>query len=47
MIARNIAPGLLRSFAFQWFTSYDEAQFTSLITQIKAKSYPDKQFALF
>ena len=47
MIARNIAPGLLRSFAFQWFTSYDEVQFTSLITQIKAKSYPDKQFAIF
>ena len=47
MIARNIAPGLLRSFAFQWFTSYDHAQFTSLSAQIKAKSYPDKQFAIF
>ena len=47
MIARNIAPGLLRSFAFQWFTSYDEVQFTSLVTQIKAKSYPDKQFGIF
>lgn len=46
MIARNIAPGLLRSFAFEYFACYGEAEFRDLYDTAKAKSYPDKQFLI-
>ncbi len=47
MIARNIAPGLLRTFAFEQFAQYREADFRALYDLAQTRSYPDKQFALF
>lgn len=46
MIARNIAPWLLRSFAFMHFTDYQEADFLQLKQAAQAKSYPDKTFSI-
>jgi putative N6-adenine-specific DNA methylase len=45
-IARNIAPGGNRQFAFQWFVSFDPSVRTELKTVAQAKSYPDKKFVI-
>lgn len=47
MIARNIAPGLLRTYAFESFVDYDQSAFKKLYEAAQAKGYPDKSFALF
>ena len=47
MIARNIAPGLLRTYAFERFVNYDKNVFLNLLDAAKTKSYPDKSFAIF
>ncbi len=47
MIARNIAPGLLRVYAFEQFINYDESAFKKLYEEAQKKSYPDKSFAIF
>gem|GEM_PF-7084083 len=47
MIARNIAPGLLRMFAFEHFSHYNEAEFRAVYDAAQAKSYPDKPFVIF
>jgi putative N6-adenine-specific DNA methylase len=47
MIARNIAPGLFRIYAFEQFVNYDKASFLTLLDAARAKSYPDKTFAIF
>lgn len=47
MIARNIAPGLLRVYAFEQFINYDESAFKKLYEEAQTKSYPDKSFAIF
>jgi putative N6-adenine-specific DNA methylase len=47
MIARNIAPGLLRVYAFEQFINYDEDAFKKLYEEAQTKSFPDKQFAIF
>lgn len=39
MIAKNIAPGLKRSFAFQSFRSYDPELFTRLKEEALTKQY--------
>lgn len=47
MIARNIAPGLLRVYAFEQFINYDEDAFKKLYEEAQTKSYPNKSFAIF
>ena len=47
MVARNIAPGLLRWFAFQYFSHYTTSDFSTLTQEATAKSYPDKKFVIF
>jgi len=42
MIAKNIAPGLKRDFAFQNFKNYQKSLFDELKKQAKAKIYPSQ-----
>jgi len=45
MIARNIAPGLQRYFAFEHFPVYDEAKFKTIRTKAKESKY-DKTYTI-
>lgn len=46
MIARNIAPGLMRAFAFEFFSNHDADSFEQLREAAIQKSYPEKQFSI-
>jgi 23S rRNA G2445 N2-methylase RlmL len=39
MIAKNLAPGLQRTFAFQAFSNYDEALWNTLIHEAQAQTF--------
>lgn len=46
MLARNIAPGLKRTFAFQWWKDVDFTVFKELKTEAKGKQYKDKKYQI-
>jgi len=45
MIAKNMAPGLRRSFAFQYFSWYDKKAFDTVIAEAETKVF-DKEYRL-
>lgn len=47
MIAKNIAPGLNRHFAFQKFKDYKAKDFEKIISDAKAKIFTKKEYHLF
>lgn len=42
LIAKNIAPGSLRNFAFQQFARYDQSLFAAELASAKAKTITEK-----
>lgn len=46
MIAKNIAPGILRWFAFQYFSRYDQNLFSTELQSAKNKMILDKQHTI-
>ncbi len=46
MIAKNIAPGILRWFAFQYFSRYDQTLFDRAVQEAKWKMMLDKQHTI-
>lgn len=46
MIAKNIAPGILRWFAFQYFSRYDQTLFDRAVQEAKGKMMLDKQHTI-
>ncbi|MEK7725569.1 MAG: THUMP domain-containing protein, partial [Nitrospirota bacterium] len=47
MIARNIAPGLGRRFAFELFSNFDPALWTTIQAQAKAKQLPARPVPIY
>lgn len=46
MIAKNIAPGILRWFAFQYFSRYDQTLFDRAVQEAKGKMMLDKHHTI-
>lgn len=46
LLARNIAPGLKRTFAFQWWKSYDKKIFEQLVSDAEKKQYKEKKYQI-
>jgi putative N6-adenine-specific DNA methylase len=46
LLAKNIAPGMLRTFAFQHFTRYDQILFTTELESAKSKMMLSKEHTI-